>query len=628
MRFILFFPFLLLFIGISHSFANDRQVHLDIVPLQSHAVPGESFTIALTQAIADGWHTYWVNPGDAGQPIDIYWSTPDGVNVSDLRFPTPKKIQYETLTDYGYKNEAIYTAQVSVSDNFSKDMVTLSGSAVMLVCKDICIPVKQDVSIVIPVKSSPATPVSQDIASKAKQLFPIPVMWENKLEKNNNNIVLTLFPPQELHNQFTDIQIYPFDNGVLKNDGTPITDIRNDRVIITHEAGDRTFLELPKTRFIVETSNETYLIEAKPKMSMNLSGIFDGNILVILLFAFIGGLILNLMPCVFPVLSMKALGLVKLSGEDRCHVKLSGMSYTAGIIISMWVLAGLLIVLKSFGAEIGWGFQLQNPFVTFGLASMFVLLALNFWGSFHFTGRFTSFGSGLTTGNNARSSFFTGVLAMLVSTPCSAPFMATAIGFALTQNAAIALIVFSMLGLGLAFPYLLLCFVPQTQKILPKPGGWMDTFKRILAIPMILSAVWLFWVFAQQVQIFKSDENIPSFNRIELMDTLDQNPDKPVFVNMTAAWCITCIVNEKTSLSSNNVVKLFKDHDVIYIKGDWTNYDAEITAYLQEFDRDGVPLYVYYGPVDVKGMRPDPVLLPQILTSSIVVETIMKKEND
>jgi thiol:disulfide interchange protein DsbD len=335
----------------------------------------------------------------------------------------------------------------------------------------------------------------------------------------------------------------------------------------------------------------------------------------------------------------------------------------------------LLIALKGAGETIGWGFQLQNPFVVAALATLLFVIGLNLLGVFDIGGKFVNVGSKLTNGNDVQSSFFTGVLATLVATPCTAPFMASAIGYALTQDAIVSLGVFAFLGFGLAFPYLLLSVMPAAQKIMPKPGAWMNTFKQALSFPMFASAVWLVWVLDQQagnlavlyvlglflaigfliwlfkvtsskiwrgfftliltalfvlyasVLMPKTESDYVAFDSQKLISILEDEPQRPVFVNMTAAWCITCLVNERTSLSSDSVQDAFDSYNVLYMKGDWTNRDDHITQYLESYGRNGVPLYVYYGPAVGNGERPAPMLLPQILTPEIVLNTL-KGENE
>lgn len=421
---------------------------------------------------------------------------------------------------------------------------------------------------------------------------------------------------------------------------------------------------------------------ASPVMGAKPVAETDASLPLVMLFAFLGGLILNLMPCVFPVLSMKALHLVTLPEAERSHAQMSGIMYAAGVIVMFLALGAALYAVRAAGEQLGWGFQLQNPAVVAGIAWLLFVTGLNLAGVFDFR---VAFGGEILLAEKHHplvSSFGTGVLATLVATPCSAPFMATALGAALVQPMPVALSIFAMVGVGLATPYLLLCFVPALQKILPRPGAWMDTFKQALAFPMFASAVWLVWVIAQQggpeavgwtlagmvtlafaiwlidrqpktaaarrvltalgailiiltlaglqlvVPKGESDarhsvtDNFKPFDP-EAFDHALNDTKAPVFVNMTASWCITCLVNEKVALATPEVKDLFKTEGVTYFKGDWTNKDPSITAYLERYGRSGVPIYVYYAAPDAAtGKRPEAVVLPQILTPEIMFETI------
>jgi len=392
---------------------------------------------------------------------------------------------------------------------------------------------------------------------------------------------------------------------------------------------------------------------------------------------------LNLMPCVFPVLSMKALSLVKLKDKEIAKARINGIAYTLGILACFALIAGVLLVLKASGSQVGWGFQLQHPAIILFLAYLFFTLGLNLIGFFEIDFGLSNMGQSLTRKTGMTGSFFTGVLATLVATPCTAPFMGVAMGYALTQPALISMLIFLALGFGLAFPYLALTFSPALRHILPRPGAWMETFRQVLAFPMFASACWLVWVLSQQINhmgqlmalfgmvgiafgvwllkrrpahkglrltllvlVFLSfgfalsnfftmrtqdaqqtvqsgEENWETFSRAKLDDLLKGN--ESVFVNMTAAWCITCKVNEKVALNIDSTRALFAKYNVRYLKGDWTNQNPEITNYLEEYGRSGVPIYVFYGPRMESGARPEPVLLPQILTPGIVEETITPK---
>ncbi len=404
--------------------------------------------------------------------------------------------------------------------------------------------------------------------------------------------------------------------------------------------------------------------------------------------ALLGGLILNLMPCVFPVLSMKALSLVKMSEKEQSHANLHGVFYTAGVMLCFASIAGLLIALQMAGQQIGWGFQLQNPIVILLLAYLLFAMALNLSGFFEIkSGPLANIGHKLASKHGYKGSFFTGVLATIVATPCTAPFMATAMGYALTQSPIISLTVFLALGFGLALPYLLLCFIPALRKSLPKPGAWMETFRQFLSFPLFASVAWLIWVYAQQVsgghgtllglsgliliafgiwvarheprkQPWKTgihavsitsiilafiiagishsgpaltqsekESSVPhiSFSTVEFEKLVAGND--PIFVDMTASWCITCKVNEKIAIETNATQTLFKQKNIQYVVGDWTNQNPEITKYLSTYGRNGVPLYVFYGARDTTtGQRPEPKILPQLLTSGLIADVINGEE--
>ncbi|MCX7356482.1 MAG: thioredoxin family protein, partial [Alphaproteobacteria bacterium] len=396
-----------------------------------------------------------------------------------------------------------------------------------------------------------------------------------------------------------------------------------------------------------------------------------------LLLAFAGGLILNLMPCVFPILSMKAVGLVRLADKERRVAHAHGLIFGAGVIVSFAVLAGVLIALRSGGAAVGWGFQLQAPWFVLFLSYLMFALGLNLSGIFRIGGGFVGAGGALAAKPGKTGAFFTGVLAVLVATPCTAPFMGVALGFALAQPALPALAVFLALGAGMAAPYVLLSLSPALLRRLPKPGPWMERFRQLLAFPMYATAAWLVWVLAQQSPVSGIALALGGFILIGFAVWLVRQMDgsrhawraayavlaavalggalstlhfveasaapspvgravsmadaepwsaarvealraegRPVLVNFTAAWCITCLVNEKAALSTGSVQNILKSKNIAYLKGDWTRQDLAITAALASFGRSGVPLYVLYPPGG------EPIILPQILTEGGVLEEL------
>jgi len=384
---------------------------------------------------------------------------------------------------------------------------------------------------------------------------------------------------------------------------------------------------------------------------------------LVLLFALLGGIILNLMPCVFPVLSIKVLSLTSAHlGEHSKH--LHGMVYTAGIVISFVAIAALLLVFREAGEAVGWGFQLQSPVFVSLLAYLLFAAGLSFSGLLEVGARWMNIGQSATTGTSLRASFMTGVLATVVASPCSAPFMGTALGFALTQTPVISLLVFAVLGVGMALPFVLLSWIPGLLEKLPAPGPWMQSFRQFLAFPLYASAIWLLWVLGRQTSIdqmalvaigmlllaFAAWLGGGGAKRwkqalallvtvgalglaITPADTADNNElweaysparlqalrseGRPVFVNLTAAWCITCLANEKLALSSATFAETLQANNIVYLKGDWTNRNSEITALLKEYGRSGVPLYLYYSPGSTSAQ-----VLPQLLTEGIVQKAL------
>ncbi|MDE1922802.1 MAG: thioredoxin family protein, partial [Gammaproteobacteria bacterium] len=397
---------------------------------------------------------------------------------------------------------------------------------------------------------------------------------------------------------------------------------------------------------------------------------------VLLALALLGGMVLNLMPCVLPVLSIKALGFVEQARRHPHEVRMKGLAFAAGVVASMLALAGALLLLRAGGEQIGWGFQLQSPLFVTLMAYMLLLVGLNLSGVFEIGGGFAGVGEGLTHGDDRRASFFTGVLTTLVATPCTAPFMAAAVGAALTQPPVIALAIFGTLGLGLALPILLLSYAPWLQRLLPKPGAWMATLKQLFAFPMYASAAWLLWVLAQQTsaiglgaalaglvlvalaawayQTFKTSSgrlgklaaaatavaaliaavwlptNLEGAPRIEPAAAVNdagwqpydpariatlRAAGRPILIDFTASWCLTCLVNERNTFSEAAVRAVFRDRNVALFKGDWTRQDPRITRALAHFGRAGVPLYVVYNGVPGSTKA---VVLPQVLTASIV----------
>lgn len=681
--------------------ATERQTQLRLIAESNKIEPGETLSIAVEQTIAEGWHTYWVNPGDSGEAMSARWTAPDGFSVSSLQFPAPARIPVGPLVSYGYERRAVMVQDITAPASLPAGKITLDVRLSLLVCADICIPEQDHLTLVL--NDPDAAPAGQSaFIEKARAAMPAPYdlggSWHYRVQ--GGDVYFTLLDaPSGLYRDLQmrgDVSLIPYEWGVIENSDAPMAVAGDDQFYIRQKKGERDMAE--KFTALLSFRDEAGRLHAYD-VDMGPVGTGTGTgtgavtaqapqsgFMGAILFALLGGLILNLMPCVFPVLSMKAMSLVKMGERERKHAQIYSLYYTAGILVCFLLLAAVLILLREGGAQIGWGFQFQNPLIVLSLSLLFFVLGLNMSGLFEMGTRLMGMGAKMTGGDGARSSFLTGMLAAIVATPCTAPFMGVAIGYAMTQPRIAALSVFVALGVGLALPFLLLSFVPSLQRALPKPGAWMQTMRELLAFPLYASAAWLVWVYTVQTSsggllfalmmmvvtafllwlgarmpkggvrrvlarlfillmvvgmvasaliydgLRKAGDHSTSvtmhlqggeepFTPARLSALLE-NEDRPVFVNMTAAWCITCKVNERVALNTKETRALFATQNIAYLKGDWTNENPDITAYLAEYGRNGVPLYVFYGARGADGARPEPVVLPQILTQAIMRDTL------
>ncbi len=696
------------------------HVQIKLHSTMSTVTPGKPFTVIIEQLIEPEWHTYWVNPGDSGTPTSVTWQL-NGGQADALQFPIPQRISYGPLTNFGYDTRALYTADITPPAKIDTPDYALTAYLEWLVCKDICLPESGTYTLRVPVASGDPAPnldVS-DLVHDVTATHPVigdDAMWGAGYRDQGDQTLVTFTPPEQaaaILAQGGSVEFFPVEWGLIQNPGEQVLALmEGGDAVLAIPKGDRPrdqlispFLGLfvindgqghrqgyqvmmRRTEDLVagqqefEKNLEDHREQFDKKNAERLSRV-DVSFFVALISAFLGGLILNLMPCVFPVLSLKALSLVKLSGAERAHVRMHGLAYAAGVLGTFLVIASILMILKQTGAAVGWGFQLQQPWVIVLLSQLFLWMGLNLLGWFEINlmrlvpARFH------TTHDGILGSVGTGVLATLVATPCTAPFMGAALGYALLHHPALGLMIFAMLGVGLALPFTVLTFVPHLYRYLPRPGVWMVHLREFLAFPMLATALWLLWVLGHQVgvdavamvllaslaaifllwvrrfgpglglwralrvlglivaflvmvsftffamtpEITSSTKEISGsatqlsrpYTTSELMAALAT--DQPVFVNMTADWCITCKVNERLAISTATVTRAFEQTGTIYIKGDWTNYNAEITRYLASFGRGGVPLYVVY-PAPKDGVRPEPVVLPQILTPGVITTAL------
>lgn len=673
----------------------DQYVVARLLADNTQVKGGETVRIGLEQIIYPKWHTYWINPGDSGLATSITWDLPEGFSVSELEWPTPQKIPFGPLTNYGYEGSVTLLQNLTIPDNIGDMPYELSARVDLLVCHDICIPESHNVSIIL----NGTNPSEPQRILKAQAALPKTLNIQTGFYQAENNLILDFQSNLLSENTVKSVTLLPENWGLVNNTAQANITDTDTGFMISQTIGERDLNEIENYGVIVsveknDKTKEIFRVEANQISNPTLAQSNDtmGNdnsgfsaFIKAILFALFGGIILNLMPCVFPVLSMKALSLVNLHKEEEKTARKHGIAYTSGILITFGIIGGVLLILKAGGAQIGWGFQLQSPIIIMALAYLVFIIGLNLSGFFEFSNKLSGIGQKKTQEEGAKGAFFTGVLATLVATPCTAPFMGVALGYALTQQAIIAMSVFLALGFGLALPYLILCFIPALRSKLPKPGAWMDTFKQLLSFPLFLTAVWLIWVLARQggemavlisllgmvaiafalwlgkhlpkggiikiitlgalilsllftastfitVKALKTSpqttsnadvQNWEIFSEKKLKEVLQTN--QPVFINMTAAWCITCQVNDRIAIKTEKTRALFEQENVFYMKGDWTNKDPEITKYLNQFDRQGVPLYVFYpAPDEASGKRQEPIILPQILTNKIVENAVTK----
>jgi len=679
----------------------------DLHAYRSHAVPGESLQIALRLRPEQGWHTYWRNPGDSGLPTTLDWTAPEGIAFSAIQWPRPETFRLANIVNYGYGEETLHVVDMQVPADWPVgEPITISANANWLICSDICVPETGTVALTVPTAAEPA-PVDSvwgSVFDSAFEAIPRAVDWPSTIEHRDEAVHLQLQLPASL--DASGFTVFPVQREV----------VNHSRAQQIQRMGNTLWLQQPEHPYFeaVPTSSQWVIVGRDDSGVVNAwrvtankgavpnppsgatsaaSGQYDApsadaphgtkgaaaeappqeggsagqGLALVLAAAFLGGLILNLMPCVFPVLAIKALGVMSAAGETRAHQRAHGLVYTAGVVTSCLAAAGLLLGLRATGEALGWGFQLQSPVFVGALVYLFFAFGLSLSGVFTVGTRVMGVGQSLTERQGLGGSFATGVLAVVVASPCTAPFMGSALGYAVTQPPVVALAIFAALGLGLASPFLLIGFVPQIARRLPKPGAWMEHFKQAMAFPLYLSVVWLLWVLSRQAGsealltvmigmvlvafaawLWHRQHIVLRGLRIaalllaigllawpgmrtqpsaasEAVGAHVWSPErvaelraqgKTVFVNFTADWCITCLANERTTLSSQAVQQALAREDVHYLKADWTRSDPRITRALAEFGRNGVPLYVVYR----DGEAPD--VLPQLLTTDRVLNAL------
>ena len=659
------------------SFASDfaQAPHLEarLVSEQRALSPGASFEAGIHFRLEKGWHIYWQNAGDSGDPPRLRWKLPDGVHAGDILWPVPKRIQVGPLVNYGYEEEVLLPVPIQIGRQL-RGSVPLQVHVGWLVCREECIPGEATLSLEIPIRGDERDPRWAGLFDAARAMLPLPAPsdWraEGALLPDSIELSVRGVPPWVREAWF-----FPSTGDAIENAVAPVVTQHGSTLELRLKRSDRlveSIKHLPGLLLLTTASGGSIAYQFDVPMSEGPAS----SVYFSLLAAFLGGLLLNLMPCVFPVLSIKVLSLVRMSGQERAEMRRSSWAYTLGILVSFWLLVGALVALRAGGQRLGWGFQLQSPRFVLIMACVLFALGLNLVGVFELGGgRVTGVGDRLASREGFAGSFFTGALATLVATPCSAPFMGSAIGFALTRSPTVIFAVFTWLALGLASPFVVIAHVPWLSRCLPKPGVWMETLKQLMAFPLFGTLVWLAWVLARQTALgpvalvgacvmtgfaawlagrwprqawvalgvallsigaataFLGPAPTPgepgAAASAEGLHWLPFSPEslaehrargEPVFIDFTAAWCITCQVSELLVFRSPEVRAKLKELGVTLLKADWTNQDPVITQMLAAFGRDGVPFYVIYG----KGKNAPAVPLPEVINAGIVLNELEK----
>ena len=653
------------------SFFDAGESSLSIITESNQISSDETILVGLKFKLNSGWHTYWENPGDAGAGASVVWELPPGFTASEILWPGPTKIPVEPLMTYGYEDEALLLTKITSPKTISYP-VNIGAKVSWFTCKDICLPQEGEVSIKL-LQGSKFKNEFTSVLKEIEKTVPIDLSSPHRLSLLDNKIFLQF--EREGSQQISSAYFFPAEYGFISY-------VAHQKL----EKNDKSFsLELTPAEVQVKTSN------LKGVLKLNLDGaseyynldlpllykadtsLLSLNLITALFFAFIGGLILNAMPCVFPILSIKILGFIEQSQGSREKMMKHGLVFSAGVLTTFLIVAGLLLFLRSTGDSIGWGYQLQSPLIISLLIYLFVAVGIVFMGNLVLGSQLAKYGVLAQGQRDLAGSFLTGVLAVVVASPCTAPFMGPALGMAFLQPGLGSLFIFLALGIGFSLPYMTLSIFPQLLSKLPKPGEWMETLKQIMAFPMWGSALWLTWVLSSQVELqsvfavligallvavglwlLEKTQNSQGLSRSfalfisisllvfslwlipnsykaspeeiegndyrfssERLENLRLN-QQAVFLNFTADWCITCKVNEAIALNRESVKKILADKNIVYLKADWTRKDPEIASMLANYGRTGVPLYILFPP------QGEPIILPELLTEDLLLDFINK----
>jgi len=646
--------------------------------------PGGTLQVGLVLTLEEKWHVYWKNAGDSGEPPHITWTLPKGIAAGPMEFPIPSRLPLGPLMDFGYEDEVAFPVEISAAKGLKPGPVHLDAKIDWLVCREVCLPGKAHLGLDLNVAPD-VPPTGEPVGALGEALNELPEALPPRMHVTvmggKTDLVFTLITGDKE----TDGEFYPFDQDQIANAEDQISEtIPGGLRLRVKRAAELTQLPKQIHGLIKLSGDQAYdvtvpVVAGEVAAAAGETGAGPAASKTTAIgavgLAFLGGIILNLMPCVFPVLFLKGLALVQSSAGERSRIRAHGAVYALGILVSFWVIVGVLLVLRAGGSQAGWGFQLQSPTFLAVLALGLFFFSMSLAGQFELGLSITSAGDSLTQKEGYAGSFFTGVLATVVATPCTAPLMGAAIGFALAQPAWVTFAVFTALGLGLAFPYLLLTAQPAWTRLLPRPGAWMETLKQLTAVPLFATVIWLTWVYGRLysgggVAAGQGSDHMArlllgflllaiagwvlakwparlgstvaalAIGTLALATALYTPKDttlvwqpysqasldasraagKPVFLDFTAAWCLSCQVNERLVLKSAEVQHEFSAHKVTLMRADWTQYDPAITQQLASVGRSGVPTYVLYP----AGAESKADVLPELLTKDIVLNALRK----
>jgi thiol:disulfide interchange protein len=677
--------------------------------LMAHApegiAPGKKVWVGLQLAHQPHWHTYWKNSGDSGLPTQLEWTLPPGVVAGDIAWPLPRKIPIGNLANYGYEGTVLLPVPLTITPEFKPALLggdmEVKLKAQWLVCKTECIPEDGEFTLKVPVRSTTALNGAAFDAALAAQPRPVVAGTRGTVTESVARVAgdaielsvqdlpvalrgkkLEFFPetPEVIETAAQWTQTW---NGATWTARVPLSPQRSASpsvipvVLAVDGQGYRAELKVLGTwPPVAAAAGVSPALEAALRGNAGGTGTppapASTTLVAALVGALLGGLILNLMPCVFPILAIKVVAFTRHADDRRGH-RVAGLAYTAGVIASFAALGALMLALRAAGEQLGWGFQLQSPLVVAALAALFTLIGLNLAGLFEFGGVLPSSVASLEARHPVANAFLSGVLAVAIASPCTAPFMGASLGFAIGLPAVEALLVFAFIGIGMALPYLAASWVPAVARLLPRPGAWMETFRRLMAFPMFATVAWLVWVLGQQSGIdgagallvllvamsmvvwaftlrgrartvitaislaslgllaWAAGPNItklPPAQQLAAAEAGGWQPwepgrvdqilasGQPVFVDFTAAWCVTCQYNKKTTLSRDDVIADLSAKKVALLRADWTRRDPAITAALAQLGRNGVPVYVFYAAGKA------PVVLSEVLSAAEVRSAI------